>query len=409
MPIHTTPLSQLTSADLQELLDGKAVENIRLEFKLLVPGKDETLKKLSSFANTFGGFMVIGAKADSADGRIEDLPGVDEEASYRQKIVQWCFDGASPPLTVEVSDPIPAPSGNGKFCYVISVTESDVAPHFLNGRKGIWVRADEFSARFEAHLADENELRHLLDRRKLITERRELLLDRARKRFDTYVARTHTDYGGNRTTVGSLLELCIVPRFPARQLCQQEELDSRIKENWIRWRGVMFPDPGKEILSQHESAIVLSPARALSIFEVNAWGMFYYVVRVDEDHNAMRGIYVRQFVGYLLLFLKHTGQVLKSLGYSGPLEIRIALDALLSVQWLDIQQGTWYSAKPGSELDNDVKFSLSTMREQLSDRPDAIVMELLRYVFFAVNWSDMVNSQQKLEKLIREGKEFNRW
>lgn len=44
-------------------------------------------------------------KANSSDGRIEDLPGVDMEAGYKQKIVQWCFDGASP-LTVEVSDPL---------------------------------------------------------------------------------------------------------------------------------------------------------------------------------------------------------------------------------------------------------------------------------------------------------------
>src|SRR5580704_12521778 len=100
MPIYTTPLSQLKPDDLQELLDGKAVENIRLEFKLLPPKKDEILKKLSAFANTFGGFVVIGAKANSDDGRIEELPGVDEQPSYKQRIVQWCFDGASPPLTV---------------------------------------------------------------------------------------------------------------------------------------------------------------------------------------------------------------------------------------------------------------------------------------------------------------------
>ena len=45
----------MATADLQELLIDSAVENARLEFKLQVPTKDETLKKLSSFANTFGG------------------------------------------------------------------------------------------------------------------------------------------------------------------------------------------------------------------------------------------------------------------------------------------------------------------------------------------------------------------
>lgn len=42
----------------------KAVENVRLEFKRDVPGRDETLKKLSSFAKTFGGQVILGAKAD---------------------------------------------------------------------------------------------------------------------------------------------------------------------------------------------------------------------------------------------------------------------------------------------------------------------------------------------------------
>ena len=95
MSIFTKPISQLATDDLQELLREKAVENARLEFKSEVPNKDETLKKLSSFANAFGGFMVVGAKASSADGRIEDLPGVDEQSGYKQKIVDWCFAGAT--------------------------------------------------------------------------------------------------------------------------------------------------------------------------------------------------------------------------------------------------------------------------------------------------------------------------
>jgi hypothetical protein len=41
MSIFTKPLSQIVTADLQELLDENAIENVRLEFKLQVPNKDE--------------------------------------------------------------------------------------------------------------------------------------------------------------------------------------------------------------------------------------------------------------------------------------------------------------------------------------------------------------------------------
>jgi len=185
MSIFTKPLSQVGTTDLQELVQEKAAENLRLEFK------DETLKKLSAFANTFGGLMVIGARASSNDGRITELSGVDKISGFKQKVVDWCFKGVSPPLVVDVSDPIPTPSGDGKFVYVVKLAESDVAPHFLNGRNGVWVRTNEFSGRFEQKLADEIELRHLFDRRKLILERRDSLLRRARKRYEAFADKTN--------------------------------------------------------------------------------------------------------------------------------------------------------------------------------------------------------------------------
>jgi len=409
MSIFSKSLSQLETADLQELLTDQAVENIRLEFKSEVPNKDETLKKLSSFANTFGGFLVVGAKAKSSDGRIEALPGVDVQAGYKQKVVDWCFGRSYPPLTVEISDPIPVPSVNAKVGYVIHAPESDVAPHFLNGRKGVWIRTDEFSSRFEAELANESELRHLFDRRKLIRERRIGLLERARKRFDTYTARTHTDVAGNRTPLGPCLEVCVVPRFPARSLCDQEKLAQHIQKSWMDWRQVMFPDPGSPTLTQHESAIVLAASRGVSIFEVNVWGMLFYATKVEEDHHLATGIHLSEVVGYLLLFIRHSGTMLQSLGYSGPIHIEITLNSLLNAQWLLPQQGAWFSTRPGSELDDTVAFSVATTSDLLRDDPHSVVADLLRYLFFAVNWSGLVDSQEKIGQLVAAGRKYNFW
>ena len=60
MSIFNKTITALATADLQELLTEQAVENIRLEFKTLSPAKDEMLKKLSSFANTYGGYVIVG-------------------------------------------------------------------------------------------------------------------------------------------------------------------------------------------------------------------------------------------------------------------------------------------------------------------------------------------------------------
>jgi hypothetical protein len=408
MSIFSKPLSQLETADLQDLLNDGAVENVRLEFKLLEPSKEEILKKLSSFANTLGGYLVIGARADSADGRIQGLPGVDVLPGYKQKIVQWCFDGASPPLVVEVSDPIPVPDGNGRICYVLHTPESDLAPHFLNGRKGIWVRTDEFSARFGAQLGDENELRHLLERRKLIRERRTYLLDRARKRFDAHGAKKHTDLGGHRTNSGPLLELCVVPRFPARQLCQQESLKDYVLQTRINWRSTGFPVIHGSILSQHESAIVLDAAATNSIFEINVWGMLFYGAELKSDYGETPSIHLYQFVGYVLAFTRHAGEALRAMGYSGPILIDVALDSIREVPWL-WNSGLGPFSRPGSELDDEFALSSPTTSDDLSQKSDDIAKDIVRHVLFSANFPELVSTPQKLESLIRTGYEYNGW
>lgn len=414
MSIFTKPVSEVGTADLQELVAESAVENARLEFKLLAPNKEETLKKLSSFANTFGGYMVIGARADSTDGRIQDLPGVDAVAGYKQKVVQWCFDGASPPLVVEVSDPIPAPAGNGKVCYVAYSAESDIAPHFLNGRKGCWVRIDEFSTRFEVHLANDNELRHLFDRRKLVRDFRDRLLFRAKSRFNIHAGRAHTTSSGGRTKSGPLLRFSVVPRFPSRQLCLQANLKDCIQETRTSWRQGMFPDTGGySILSQHESAIVLNAlkVRGPSFFEANVWGLLFYGVEIVLNNvqtpPGEPGIHLLEFVAYILVFIRQAGEMLSSMGYSGPILIDTALDSILSVPWLLPYEG-YLSARPGSELDDNVAFIVPTTSEALREKPDGVAMEILRYVLFSVNLPGLADTDQ-LENVLRLGYRYNQW
>jgi schlafen family protein len=400
MSIFTTSLSQVCTADLQELLNDSAVENVRLEFKLEAPNKDETLKKLSSFANTFGGFMVVGARANSADGRIESLPGVDEQAGYKQKVVQWCFDGSSPPLTIEVSDPISTPAANGKVCYVVFVAESDVAPHFLNGRKGVWVRTDEFSSRFEAHLADEGELRHLLDRRRPILDRRINLLERARKRLDAYAAQA-VESSGPR------IELCFAPRFPARPLCEQAKLKPLIEKKQFYWRQVMFPILNRGVISQHESAIILQPTGVFSIFEANVWGMLFYSTKIHGNHGGTLGIHPFEVAGYVVLFIRHAAEMLHELGYSGQIVVEAILTSIQKAEWLDPTSGLGFHIRTGSELDDQATFSTEVTSESLCETPDSITSDLLRFIFFSVNWPNMVNTPEKLEKLIGWGYKFN--
>ena len=409
MSIFTKPISQLDTFDLQALLDDSAVENVRLEFKAQVPKKDETLKKLSSFANTYGGFMVVGAAASSEDGRISDLPGVEAESGYKQTIIQWCFGGASPPLTAEVSDAIPTPSGNGKVCYVVYIPESDVAPHFLNGRKGVYIRTDEFSARFEAHLANENEMRLLWNRRAQVLERRGALFGRARRRFGTHANRKYATPNASNAKLGSRLELSISPRFPARPLIGQSQLEDLLMKNLVIWRGTSFPRISSSVVHQHESVILLQAAEQFSIFEANIWGMLFYGTEIDTNERGIEGIHLYHVVGYVLAALDHAGGILKAVGYSGPIVIETGLASILAVPWLTSPGGHMIVPRKGSQLDDDVLFTVTLDSEMLHDKIDGAVLEVLRSIFFSANLAGLAGTDHEMEALLRQGYEYNFW
>jgi hypothetical protein len=412
MSIFDRPVSDITAQDVSELLKDYAVENMRLEFKREVPGKDETLKKLSSFANTFGGFLVVGADANSADGRLKDLPGVDLQAGFKQTIVQWCFGYVSPPLNVEVSDPIPTPDATGKVCYVLFVHESDLAPHFLNGRKGVYIRTDEFSARFEARLANENELRHLMDRRALIRGRRTALIERARSRFQAFTEHRYREFKkGNskpKESIGARFNLTILPRFPGTSVCEHTALFDLLRSERIPWRGTGFPKSYEGPVCQHESVINFGAGTNFSILEGNVWGMLFFATEIEEQTSSFAGIHLNQFLGNILAFLRYAAYLLTKLHYTGPLRVEMQMEGMRGVRWV------WFDHDfpengPASELDDTITFSLDTSSDALISRPDAIVVDILRYVFFATNWPHFAGSSELLLKLINAGYEYNNW
>ena len=413
MSIFAKPVSDISESDLQDLLAEHAVENLRLEFKRDVPDKHGTLTKLSGFANTFGGLVVIGAEAGS-DGRLQSLPGVAPQASYKQTIVQWCFDGASPPIDVEVSDPISLAGGTGRVCYVIGVGESDRGPHFLNGRKGLYVRSNEFSSRFEAQLATESEFRHLLNRRQLVRERRAELVGRARDRFETFTSQKYGEHGfRSHQGIGARFDLSVGPTFPAYPLCDSKKLLSIIHSKRLSWRQVGFPrttGAGRTI-TQHESVISLLPGSNFSILEANTWGLLYYATEIEREtqtgKNDIAGINPNYVIGHLLVFLTHAGIVLNELGYTGPLTIEMKLDSIRGVRWLRFDE-PWVGTAPGSHLDDSVALSLETTAEELLTRRDGIVVNLMRYVFFSTDQADLTDANA-LKRYVKGGHEFNMW
>lgn len=407
MSIYDKSIEKLESSDLSELLTEKAIENVRLEFKLIVPTKDEMLKKLSSFANTFGGYLVIGAESESNDGLLKALPGIDPVSGLKQRIVQWCYDGVYPPLQVFVSEPIPSPSDSTKFCYVVFVEESIECPHFLNSRKGVYVRTDEYSQRFEPQLATHEELVHMQNRRAESVNRKTRLLDRAQQRFEQIVKTNYSNSPQASGNIGATFEMFLSPRFPAKPLISQRELLEFVRTKRRRWQGVEFPCPNY-IISQHESAVVRNPTGEFSFFEASIWGHVFYAYEIEQTigKDKTKGIHLYSFMGHLLIFLEYTKLLYDKLGFDGILEARLQFERVRGIPWFNFS-GNRAEQGPSSPIDDNPTISLEFTGSELQNNRDGVAEKMSEYIFFALNWDRIAADSSNLKEFIKKGYEYN--
>ena len=146
------------------------------------------------------------------------------------------------------------------------------------------------------------------------------------------------------------------------------------------------------------------------MFEVNIWGMLFYCTRIDEDHNGTFGIHPYQVVGNVLLVISYAEGMLRALGYAGPLLIETNLSSILGVGWLNIQGRTLFSSnRRGSELDDNVAFSVATTSDALREKFDGVAMDVLRSIFFSANLPDLIDPPQRFVELVRMGYAYNLW
>lgn len=410
MTFFGKPLSKLETLDLQTLLDDGAQENVRLEFKRDMPSRNEMLKKLSSMANTYGGYVVIGAEEDG-NGNLVGIPGVDRQPSLKQTIVQWSQSGLYPPVAPEVAGPIAAPDDAQREVYVVYVAESLQAPHFIEGRRGAYTRTDEFSQRFEARLATYEEIQHLSNRRELASRRRNGLFDRAEARYRALVEQ---DYKADQRTVGdpgTMLYVAVVPLFPVTPLADQGAIGEFVRSERLDWRHVAFPQ-GQEVVTQHESVLDLHAAVGFSLLEANTWGQVFYAMEVErvekmgveEVEKEEHFIHLYSFLGHLQLYLQHAARFFRHFGFNGVLQLRVRMTGLRGVRFRFEAMPDY--RKIASRFDDQVDVSLEVPTWEFLEDHLGSAKRLYRLIFFAVNWPETTDDAS-LQRLVQWGNEYN--
>lgn len=421
MSIFSKQINKIIYDDIIELNEEKMRENIRLEYKANVPNKEETIKKISSIANTYGGYIVIGA-SDDGNGNLKSLDGVDPQKSLNQKIIQWCYDNIYPPVTPFISNAISHKVNPQKVFYVIFIEESHETPHFLNGRKGCYIRTDEFSQRFNPKLATYEEIQHLSNRRKQAIQFRTSLIDRSQKRFETH---TKLHYSSSKSIVGNIdvtFKLLVSPRFLGLYPIRIVELENALISSKTVARGIEFPSGA--IQSQHEGYYFLNPRGVIfSYLEANIHRFIYYAQEMGEvnlgSNKESKGGYKPQDVvvfstwilAQIIFYLRYSQKFYQNIGYNGSLLIQVELERIRGRQfYIPKNHGATGYYRTSPQLDDSFCLSREIFTNKLYLNLWSLVKDIYRNICFACGWRDAFSVNDKfIDGNIDEALKYLMW
>jgi hypothetical protein len=138
-PLFNKPLAEVSQQDIQDLKDNRIPESRTLDYKrdLYSPnddGKREFLKDVTAFANTAGGYLVLGV--DEQEGVPIAVDGVDV-ADFDKQRLQWenlLGTAVDPPLRGVGFQPVSLDTGRSVL--VVEIPRSIARPHGVVTAKG---------------------------------------------------------------------------------------------------------------------------------------------------------------------------------------------------------------------------------------------------------------------------------
>ena len=132
------------------------------------------------------------------------------------------------------------------------------------------------------------------------------------------------------------------------------------------------------------------------------------LVRLPSDPRSRPVLRGRSTARYLLAFLYHGRSYLRRVAYSGPILFQLEMEGIRDVPWVAFPTGVAETG-PKSELDDRLTFSVETTNDKLDASCDHVASDSLRVIFFATNWSDVADNEEKRATLLQMGYEYNFW
>jgi hypothetical protein len=158
--------SKISYNEVKSFCDQQISEGLRIEYKEDFPQNEGLSRTICAFANTAGGILLIGVKADKVRNVPVEVQGVKMTRGLEERVVDICLSHILPRIIPDIKlCPFRSDDGSERAILFVRVESSYVAPHYLWQTKEVMVRVNDKNDR-----ADLQTIEELLERRKRIRD-----------------------------------------------------------------------------------------------------------------------------------------------------------------------------------------------------------------------------------------------
>jgi len=164
--LFTLEKSKIDFKVVKSFCDQQISEGLRVDYKKDFPKNEKLAKAICAFANTAGGIILIGVKADKKSNVPTDIPGIEIVEGLEEKVSSICLGHILPRIMPEIKlCPFELADGSQRAVLFIRISPSYSLPHYVWQTREILVRVNCENIR-----ADLQTIEDLFERRKRIQD-----------------------------------------------------------------------------------------------------------------------------------------------------------------------------------------------------------------------------------------------
>jgi hypothetical protein len=375
--MFSLPIDAITFDDVNNFCQTRAREGLVLDYKVDFPERLE--KTIASFANTYGGHILIGVGETATGGPVLPVIGVPLQPGLRERVLAIALQAIHPPVYPEVrvlEFPSPGATASDRAVVVVRVHESEDDAHAVEGGTAVYLRVDNISNRFTRKATIE-EIGWLTNKRQKSIALKDQLIRTAEARSVNYAVAWRSAGHLSTDEPKCDFKLWTVPKFPRSELLSPRQLLEISRTDWKQRIGnIEFPR-GSALPIADGIRFPDSPTRAYWYTEVNRFGLIY--TRMGLLSSAQEdGINCKILAQFLVAGLKFSGHLYKVLGYFGLMDFHLSVSPTRN-RYPYFWEGSAFEDKRCLDLSVTVTFSdtVGNMRDSLIERANDSYREFL--------------------------------